>query len=125
MTITERIIALLDGKNESQKSMSAAIGLPYSTVNTWLKHGRDIPAQCVLPICRFLDVTPGYLLEGVDEPRSDKGVAPALTDDEQYLLSLFHDLDREGVHVVLNCAIEERRRVVTEGIGTSTTAESS
>lgn len=125
MCIGERIHALLKEKGATQKDLSDFLNAATSTVNNWIKGGKEMTAAYIMPICRFLDVTPEYLLEGEGNPHGNKDAAPALTNDEQYLLSLFRDLDREGVHVVMNCAIEERRRVVAEGIGVSSTAESS
>ena len=66
----------------------------------------------MIPICGILGISAEKLLEGRDVP------LPVIPDDyvqitaeERFLLDTLRNLDREGVIVVTNKAIEEARRV--------------
>ena len=64
MTVNERVSSVLKSKKATQRDLAAEIGVSTSTLNNWLKLGRDIPAQYIVPICEFLNTSPAYLLTG-------------------------------------------------------------
>lgn len=112
MTIAQRLNELIAEKRIQKKQLAAGIGVAASTLNTWLSRGEDFPAQYVMPICNILNISAEKLLEGRNVP------LPAIPDDyvqiseeERFLLETIRNLDREGVIVVTNKAIEEARRV--------------
>jgi len=47
-----------------QKDLADSIGVPVSTLNSWLRLGRDIPAQYIIGIADCLQCSPMYLLTG-------------------------------------------------------------
>lgn len=110
MTIANRLNELIAEKRIQKKQLAERIGVAASTLNTWLSRGEDFPAQYVIPICGVLGISAEKLLEGRDVP------LPVIPDDyvqitaeERFLLDTLRNLDREGVIVVTNKAIEEAR----------------
>ena len=66
-TIGEAIEGRLHNLGLRQKDLADSIGVPVSTLNSWLRLGRDIPAQYILKIAHVLRCTPTYLLSGGEE----------------------------------------------------------
>ena len=64
MDINQRVQKLLDSSKTTQKDLSSAIGVATSTLNNWLKLGRSIPSEYIIPICEFFKISPNYLLIG-------------------------------------------------------------
>jgi len=64
MTINERILQNIQLRHTTQKDLAEHLGIGASTLNNWLKLGRSIPAEYIIPICEFLEVTIEYLLSG-------------------------------------------------------------
>ena len=108
MTIANRLNLLCQQKGIKKKALAEKIGVAQSTLQTWISRGQDFPAQFVVPICDVLGVTPLMLLSGANEQYT--------SEEEQYLLDLFRTLDHEGRVVVVNKAIEESRRIQSNGI---------
>lgn len=114
MTIVNRLNQLIRERNIVKKEFAAEIGIPQSTLQTWLGRGEDFPAQYIIPICSVLQISPEKLLEGRDVPLPQiPSDYVQLTGDERFLLDTFRGLDREGAIVVTNEAIKEARRVRT------------
>ena len=53
-TIGEAIEGRLHNLGLRQKDLADSIGVPVSTLNSWLRLGRDIPTQYILKIGHFL-----------------------------------------------------------------------
>lgn len=112
MTIANRLNELILERRIQKKQVAAEIGVPASTLNTWFSRGEDFPAQYVIPLCKVLKVSPEKLLEGRDVPLPEiPDDYVQLNEEERFLLDTIRGLDREGVIVVTNKAIEEARRV--------------
>lgn len=92
MSIQEIIIATLQHEGLTQKGLASNIDVSSSTLNNWLKLGRDIPSQYIIPICEFLKITPQYLLSGQD---TEKKLVSGLTEDEQKILNYYAQLTEE------------------------------
>ena len=67
MTISERIFELLALRGMSQKNFSDATGIPQSTISDWRKKNTNPASDKIMIICHTLQVTPTYLLSGVEE----------------------------------------------------------
>ena len=89
MTINERLKEMLKSKKQTQLELSEAIQVPKSTVNTWVKLGRDIPAQSIISICGFLECSVEYLLTGQE---TEKAPTLELSEDERDMLELFQKI---------------------------------
>ena len=72
MTIRDRIFAKLEEKNMTQKDFAEATGISQSTVSDWRKKKTNPTAEKILIICKVLNVTPEWLLSGV-EPHGHRG----------------------------------------------------
>ncbi|WP_124100913.1 XRE family transcriptional regulator [Ruminococcus sp. Marseille-P6503] len=100
MHISQIIKDLLTSKKLTQRAMSTYLGVATSTINNWLKLDRSIPAEYIIPICEFLDVTPEKLLTGKEKSPSTIN----LTADEQELLTYYNMLNDIGKGIVIGRA---------------------
>lgn len=66
MTISERIFERLKELDMTQKEFSEKTGIQPSTISEWKKKRTNPSSEKILPICEALDVTPGWLLSGID-----------------------------------------------------------
>ena len=111
--ILDRINNLIKShKGFTQKGMSEAIGVSASTLNNWLKLGRDIPADKIIPISEYLDISPEYLLTGKESGQSKtQGMDP----DYERLYSYFEQLPERQKGELIGYAkrmAEENRKPV-------------
>lgn len=98
MTVNERVSSVLKSKKATQRDLATEIGVSTSTLNNWLKLGRDIPAQYIVPICEFLKVSSWYLLTG-DE--IEKAPAPGISENGREMLELYEKLpEREQILLI-------------------------
>lgn len=111
ITPTQRMNQALVEKRIQKKVLADAIGVPATTLNSWINRGGDFPASYVVPVAECLGVHPLWLLTGADLPApSIPASFVELKDDELFLLESFRALDQEGKIVVANKAVEELRR---------------
>lgn len=86
-TINERIIhQLKNNKSLNQKGLAEYLGRGTSTISQWLTQGRDIPSDCIIPICEYLQVSIFWLLTGSDVNITD------MTTEEKEWLNLYKDI---------------------------------
>ena len=115
--LTMRLDQALKKQRMQKKILAAAIGVPQTTLNTWINRGGDFPASYIIPICRALDIQPLWLLTG-EGGEALKSEIPEtfveLSADEKFLLDTYRSLDRAGQIVIANAAVEEMRRSKTE-----------
>lgn len=98
MTVNERVSSVLKSKKATQRDLAAEIGVSTSTLNNWLKLGRDIPAQYIVPICEFLSTSPAYLLTGEE---TKKAPAPGISENGREMLELYEKLpEREQLLLI-------------------------
>lgn len=71
MNISQKIQDELKKQNFTQKELANHLSVATSTINNWIKLNRSIPAEYIIPICEFLDVTPYYLLTGKEKGTCD------------------------------------------------------
>ena len=102
-TIGEAIEGRLHNLGLRQKDLADSIGVPVSTLNSWLRLGRDIPAQYILKIAHVLRCTPTYLLSGGEDDRETPTKSDAI-----------EDLIRATVAEVLRQQEAQKRRGDTE-----------
>ena len=98
MTISERIFERLHQLDMSQKEFVKKAGLQQSTISEWKKNKTNPASDKILAICKALDVSPEWLLSGVD-PAASRGknqmyyVIDVHTDTGS-LVAEFNKLDR-------------------------------
>lgn len=96
-----------------QKDLADSIGVPVSTLNSWLRLGRDIPAQYIIGIADCLQCSPMYLLTGdateqIDpatlvphEEEKDADAIRGISDDALKVACLWDGLDEAGKAIIL------------------------
>ena len=83
--IRNTIIIAMYNLGLTQKDLAAKLGVPASTLNSWLRRGRDIPAQYIVDIADYIQRSPMYLLTG--NPDYLDPVAPPLLVQEENISS--------------------------------------
>ena len=97
MTIRDRIFDKLTELNMTQKEFAKRTGIPETTVSDWKKKKTNPTAEKILIICKVLDVTPEWLLSGV-EMHGTRGNKPSLiaidaSTDVGELVEVFNSCD--------------------------------
>ena len=72
MYIRDRIFQKLEELSMTQKEFSEQTGIPQSTISDWRKKKTNPTAEKIMIICKVLDVTPQWLLSGI-EAQGDRG----------------------------------------------------
>lgn len=115
MTTVQRLNRVLKEKHIQKKTFAETIGIPASTLNSWINRGGEIPSSFAVPIAKALDVSLTWLLTG--EESQEKEIPESfveLNEEEMYLVRVFRSLDWEGKVVVANRAVEEKYRLFSE-----------
>ncbi|MBO4390214.1 MAG: helix-turn-helix transcriptional regulator [Lachnospiraceae bacterium] len=66
MTIRDRIFEKLEELDMTQKEFSEKTGIPQTTVSDGRKKKTNPTAEKIMVICKVLNVTPEWLLSGVE-----------------------------------------------------------
>ena len=98
MTISERIIEKMRQLGMSQREFSTYTGIKESTISEWKKNKTNPSSDKILGICAALNVSPEWLLSGVEpapgrKRERDYYVVDALS-DEGILIESFNELDK-------------------------------
>ena len=67
MTISERIVHLLNEKGKKQVELARYMDISQITINSWTTGGRTPGADLIVPICEFLDASIRLLLTGEEK----------------------------------------------------------
>lgn len=66
MTISDRIFERLDELKMTQKEFSEKTGILQSTISEWKKNKTNPSSDKIMSVCLVLDVSPEWLLSGVE-----------------------------------------------------------
>lgn len=88
MTPGQRTLELIQEKHLNQRTVSKALGIPYTTLNGWKDDNRNPSCNYIIPICEYLGVTPQYLLTGEENVNADFTLSP----DEKKLVAYYRQL---------------------------------
>lgn len=66
MTISERIFERLKQLSMAQREFSVRTGIRQSTISEWKKNKTNPSSDKIMVICKVLEVSPEWLLSGVD-----------------------------------------------------------
>ncbi len=72
MTISDRIFDRLKQSSMTQKDFAKKTGIKQSTISEWKKNKTNPSSDKILGICEALEVSPEWLLSGVDSAASRK-----------------------------------------------------
>lgn len=114
-TPMQRVGEVLAEKKIQQKALAEAIGVPNTTLHTWLHRGGDFPASYVDAMAKHLGVNPLWIINGQDSPiPSIPESYVELSDDELFLIQTYRTLGREGKVKVSSQAVDEMRLLKSE-----------
>ena len=99
MTISDRIFERLTQLSMTQKEFGKKAGIQQSTISEWKKNGTNPSSDKILAICKALDVSPEWLLSGVD-PAESRGknqmyYTVDLSTDSGILVAEFNKLEKQ------------------------------
>jgi transcriptional regulator with XRE-family HTH domain len=97
MTIRDRIFDKLTEMNLTQKEFANRTGIPETTISDWKKKKTNPTAEKILIICKVLDVTPEWLLSGVETHGTRSNPASIIAVDAKtdagILLEIYNSCD--------------------------------
>ena len=98
MTISERIFERLAQLSMTQKDFAENAGIKQSTISEWKKNKTNPSSDKLMAICKVLDVSPEWLLSGVD-PAASRGknrkyYVVGVQTDTGLMIEGFNGLDR-------------------------------
>lgn len=64
MRIGQRVFDLLEKQSKKQVELANHLGLTTSTVNGWRQENRNPSSDLIIPICKFFNIAPEFLLTG-------------------------------------------------------------
>ena len=108
MTVSERVFERIRQLNMTQKEFAEKTGILQSTISEWKKNKTNPSSDKIMTICRALDVTPEWLLSGIDPAAGrNRGADYYIinTDtDTGMLVECFNKLEKEQRDRVLGYA---------------------
>ena len=105
MTIRDRIFQKIEELDMTQKEFSEKTGIPQTTISDWKKKKTNPTAEKIMIICKVLNVTPEWLLSGVEtrgtRSNPDKWFAIESSTDAGKLIVSYNSLDsRTQAHLL-------------------------
>lgn len=99
MTISDRIFERIKQLSMTQKEFAKKAGIQQSTISEWKKNKTNPSSDKILAICKALDVSPEWLLSGID-PAKNRGKNQVyytvdLSTDSGILITEFNKLDKQ------------------------------
>ena len=105
MTISDRIFERIRQLSITQKEFAVKAGIRQSTISEWKKNKTNPSSDKILPICKVLDVTPEWLLSGVDPAagrvKNREFYVVDLDTDSGKLIMEFNKLDKTSRDKIL------------------------
>lgn len=105
MTISERIFERLNEISMSQREFSEKSGIKESAISEWKKKKSNPSSEKIMSICKTLNVTPEWLLSGVDAAgnRSKNRDYYTIRKDTEIgqLINYYNELEPEFRHRVM------------------------
>ena len=99
MTISDRIFEKIRQLDMTQKQFSEETGIKQSTISEWKKNGTNPTSDKIMVICKVLNVTPEWLLSGVDKAGRRGGVQDYIVIDKDsdlgIVMELYKSMDSE------------------------------
>jgi transcriptional regulator with XRE-family HTH domain len=97
MTIRDRIFDKLTEMNLTQKEFANRTGIPETTISDWKKKKTNPTAEKILIICKVLNVTPEWLISGVETHGTRSNPASIIAVDAKtdagILLEIYNSCD--------------------------------
>jgi transcriptional regulator with XRE-family HTH domain len=91
MRLGEKTLKLLREQNKKQSDLADAIGAGTSTVAGWKYENRNPSSDMIVPICKFLGISPNELLEYESLPILGNNDRATTTSRDEHFLDDQHD----------------------------------
>jgi transcriptional regulator with XRE-family HTH domain len=99
MTISDRIFERLRQLNMSQKVFSEETKISQSTISEWKSKRTNPTSEKIMIICKVLDVTPEWLLSGIENTGERGNNAPWYIIDKDtemgMMIETYHDMNEQ------------------------------
>ena len=99
MTISDRIFEKIRQLDMTQKEFAEETGIKQSTISEWKKNGTNPTSDKIMVICKVLNVTPEWLLSGVDKAGRRGSVQDYIVIDKDsdigMVLELYKSMDSD------------------------------
>ena len=99
MTISDRIFEKLRQTGMTQKDFSAETGISPSTISEWKSKNTNPTSEKIMVICKVLDVTPEWLLSGIENTGSRGNNLPWYVIDKDtemgQVIRYYHEMNEQ------------------------------
>ena len=113
MDICQNLNSILKKRKISQKKLCQQIGITESKLSYWLTKGKSIPSEYIVPICKYLNISPIFLLTGQE---SDSKNQITLSKEEIEFIKEYRylsDKSKSEIRNTLNHLYEIEKRMET------------
>ena len=113
MDICQNLNSILKERKITQKELCQQIGITESKLSYWLTKGKSIPSEYIVPICKYLNISPIFLLTGQE---SDSKNQITLSKEEIEFIKEYRylsDKSQSEIRNTLNHLYEIEKRMET------------
>ena len=113
MDICQNLNSILKKRKITQKELCQQIGITESKLSYWLTKGKSIPSEYIVPICKYLNISPIFLLTGQE---SDSKNQITLSKEEIEFIKEYRYLSNKSkseIRNALNHLYEIEKRMET------------
>ena len=113
MDICQNLNSILKERKITQKELCQQIGITESKLSYWLTKGKSIPSEYIVPICKYLNISPIFLLTGQE---SDSKNQITLSKEEIEFIKEYRYLSNKSkseIRNTLNHLYEIEKRMET------------
>ena len=113
MDICQNLNSILKERKITQKELCQQIGITESKLSYWLTKGKSIPSEYIVPICKYLNISPIFLLTGQE---SDSKNQITLSKEEIEFIKEYRylsDKSKSEIRNTLNHLYEIEKRMET------------
>ena len=113
MDICQNLNSILKKRKITQKELCQQIGITESKLSYWLTKGKSIPSEYIVPICKYLNISPIFLLTGQE---SDSKNQITLSKEEIEFIKEYRylsDKSQSEIRNTLNHLYEIEKRMET------------
>ena len=113
MDICQNLNSILKKRKITQKGLCQQVGITESKLSYWLTKGKSIPSEYIVPICKYLNISPIFLLTGQE---SDSKNQITLSKEEIEFIKEYRYLSNKSkseIRNTLNHLYEIEKRMET------------
>lgn len=107
MDTIDRILALQERANISNKDLETVANLANGSVTNWKKRRYSPGVDAIVNLARYFQVTSDYLLCLSDNPIPEK-IEKSLTEEEALLMEAYHNATIQGRFRIVQACMNEQ-----------------